>query len=299
MPIHKLLFGKDARVVQHPWALVGALTLLVLWSIWYVVTRLGVTGNLTPADITLLRYIVGVLITWPFFFFWKGRKIPWKALAIIVPTFGLFYVVPLFYGLQTSPVANAGVLVNGMLPVINGIMAWLLFREGLAKRKWVAIAILVVANACMFVAHEVANLELTIGWLLIFIGVVSMSIYMTVIRKHPIDHVVMLPMMSFGNLALFLPLFPFLESNFFGGTAFEYILQIVYQGIINQLIVIVLATYVITRLGSVTTSVLLGFVPALAAIFGVIFLDEHLVLLEIVGIVGCTVGIIMFARSRV
>lgn len=291
------VFGRDSKFSQEPLAVVTGLGLVIIWAGWYIVSRWGVQGTMTPADIALVRYVTAAAVTWPLFFFLKGRKMPWKPLCILVPTYGVAYIMPLYYGLQTTPVANAGVLFNGMLPILNGLLVWVMYKQGISRGKWLGIALLTLANACMFFSG-LAAATLTWGWAMILFSTLMLSIYMTVYRQHPLDYQVLIPVMAWGNLLLFLPLFPLLESNLAAASLYEILLQGLFQGFLNQILVIGLIAFTVPRLGSVTTSVLYGFVPVLTAILGWLILMEELNWLEVIGIIGCTAGIVVYSRQR-
>ena len=291
------IFGPNSKFVQEPIAFGLSLFLVVIWSGWFVVSRWGVTNALTPADMILLRYVIGTICALPFFLLWKNEKIAWKPLLALVVSYGVPYLLLLFYGFKTTPVANAGILMYGTLPIINGFLAFVLLKGTISKHKWIAIILLAIANGCMFVSG-ISNASLNWGWGLIFLGAISIGIHMTVYRQHPISYHVLIPMMAICNFVLFLPLLFFLEINLFNAPMVEIVSQGFYQGVINQVLILYLIAYAVPRLGSVTTSVLYGFIPATTAIMGWIFLNEALVLLEMIGIFGCTLGIIMFGRSK-
>lgn len=291
------VFGRDSKFSQAPLALVVGLVMIFIWAAWFTASRWGVQGVLTPADLALLRYGTAAAVTWPLFFFLKGRKLPWQPLCIMVPTYGVGYIIPMFYGLQSTPVANAGVLVNGVLPILNGVLVWLMYKQGISRGKWVGIAVLTLANGCMFAAG-LTDATLTWGWAMILFATLMMSIYLTVYRQYPLDYKVMVPVLAWGNLLLFLPFFPLLESNFAAASTNEILFHGMFQGIVNQILVVVLLAYTVPKLGAVTMAVLFGFVPAVTAIMGWVVLAEELVWLEIIGIVGCTAGIVMYSRLR-
>lgn len=278
--------------------MLSGMTIVLVWSAWYVVSRWGVLGNMTPADITLVRYVTGAIVTLPFFLRWRGRTIPWKPLIVLVLTYGFPYAFTLYLGLAQTPAANAGVLLNGLLPIVNASLAWVAYRQGVSRGKWVAIGILAAANACMLVAGSM-DASLTFGWLWIIVATLLLSVYLTVYRQHPVDIWILLPAMSMGNLLLFLPLWPFLPSTMMSAAEpYEILVQVFFQGIINQVLIVWLISITLLRLGSVTTSVLYGFVPVVTALFGWLFLGEFLVPLELLGIAGCVFGIIVFSRAK-
>lgn len=291
------LFGADSRFAQDPLGLLAGASIVLIWAGWYVVSRWGVLGSMTPADITLVRYLTGTVLTLPMLWWWRGRKVPWRVLPVVVLSYGFPYAMAIFLGLRSSPAANAGVLLNGLLPVASAAMAWAVMGQNVGRGKWLAIAVLFASNLLMLQAGlRGGSLSADVLW--IVAATASLAVFMTAVRKWPVDTVVLVPAMSVGNLVLFLPLWPFMERNLAGASALEISVQAVFQGAVNQVLVIWLVAFAIRRIGSVSTSVLYGFVPVATALFGWALLGEGLSPAEGVAILGVTAGIVAFARSR-
>lgn len=291
------LFGPDSRYAREPLGLLSGVAIVLIWAGWYVVSRWGVLGNMTPADITAVRYAAGTILTLPMFLWWRDRKIPWRILPVLVLTYGFPYVLAIFVGLRTSPSANAGVLLNGLLPLFSAALAWVFFRQSVGRKKWLAIALLAGSNFLMLFAG-LQDESATIGWLWIVVAAMLLAVFMAAVRKWQVDMAVLIPVMSLGNLLLFAPFWLVMDKNISQASPQEIIAQALFQGAINQVLVIWLVAFTIRKIGSVSTSVLYGFVPAATALLGWLALGEGLDLLEALAIAGCTFGIIAFARSR-
>ena len=291
------VLGRDSSFAREPLGLAMGLAIVLIWSAWYVVSRWGVLGNMTPADITFVRYLVGTLLTLPMFWWWRGREIPWRVLPLLVFTYGFPYALTLFMSLEHMPVANTGLLLNGLLPVVNAALAWVFFRQLVGLVKWVAIAVLAASNLLMLGASLGAQ-EVTAGWLWILAPTLLLGLYLSAIRKWPVDMVVLIPAMSLGNFLLFLPFWYFLPTNLAEATAGEILVQAVFNGFVNQVGVVWMISFTVSRIGSVSTSVLYGLVPSVTALLGWLLLGEAIGVVEVVAVAGCTAGIMAFARSR-
>lgn len=294
-----LLFGKDSRYAREPLGLLAGLVIVAIWSAWYIVSRIGLLGSLTPGDITFIRYVVGSACALPLLWLWRAswRNVPWRQLPVLVLCYGFPYTMALFIGLQETPAANAGVLLNGLLPAAAAGCAWLASRQGVGWGKLLAIGVLLLSNVLMFYAG-LGGGKLSIALLWIIVATLLLAVYLTATRLRPVDIKVLLPAMSLGNLLLFLPLWPWLPSGLADAGRGEILLQAIFQGVVNQFLVVWLISYAIARIGSVSIAVLYGIVPALTAILGWLFLSEELRPLEIVAIIGCCAGIAAFARAR-
>jgi drug/metabolite transporter (DMT)-like permease len=101
------------------------------------------------------------------------------------------------------------------------------------------------------------------------------------------------------NVALFLPIWFFFPTALFHAPMGDIVLQSLYQGIVVNIIALMFVAYSISRLGLITVSLYMSFVPVVTALFAWIFLDESLNAWEIWGIAGCSAGLILYATGRI
>jgi drug/metabolite transporter (DMT)-like permease len=126
----------------------AGLAVVLIWSGWITLSRHGVHTHLQPADITLLRYWTAALVVSPLIlrYPWTPTRL-WQYLVI-----GLEWGFPIPCSLLRTQVlraAHAGVLVNGMLPVLGAVAAWLLFRQRIAGHRYAAIGLIFCSNLVM------------------------------------------------------------------------------------------------------------------------------------------------------
>ncbi len=130
-------------------ASLGAVLITIIWSGWIILSRVGVQSSLTPEDITIIRFGTASIVTLPFALRYNWKKLTlWKAIIVALGC-GFPYTIFSFYGLQSTRAANAGVIVNGMLPVFGALLAFLLLNEKSSKQRLVAIAFILLANIVM------------------------------------------------------------------------------------------------------------------------------------------------------
>src|SRR5690554_3151208 len=110
-------------------AYVSAVLAVCIWSGWIALSRLGVQTSLTPYDITFLRFSTAAILTLPFSLKYNWRKVKWNQILLVALGCGFPYTMFSFIGLKTIKAANAGVLVNGMLPVIGIFFTLFWFKE--------------------------------------------------------------------------------------------------------------------------------------------------------------------------
>ena len=133
--------SNDRDGMQYLRGALYGLAAVSIWSGWIVVARLGLRTSLTPWDIAALRFGVAGLILLPYVFN-KGLafdRLGWVGLAAIV----LGGAVPVFLansGLLFAPVAHAGALFPGVMPLMVALLAAALLREEFTSTKKLGFA---------------------------------------------------------------------------------------------------------------------------------------------------------------
>ena len=169
---------------------------------------------------------------------------------------GIFYVLFSFAGLRLAEAANAGIIVNGALPVIGAL---LLAVSGVCPSVLQVFGILVVvgANLLLIGNGAVGIVALT----LLLAAATSLSLYMFFVGLHGLKTEVMVVAIPLINTAICLPLWLIFDGTITDAPAFEVALQALYQGLIVSLIATTLFTICIHRAGSLMAALLMAFVP--------------------------------------
>jgi len=191
----------------------GALVVLI-WSGWITISRYGVNCLLTPADITLLRYGTAFIIVLPL-----TIKYPWKKLSlhqylIVGLGVGFPYTMVSFYGLMEIRAAHAGVLVNGMLPVLGAIAAWLYFKQRVSLVRYGAILLIFMANLVM-IGGNLFSFDQLFGVFLLLSASVIYTFHMVGVRLWKFTWRDVLVVVPVVNFVLFLPFLFFFPLNGF------------------------------------------------------------------------------------
>ncbi|HET8903266.1 MAG TPA: DMT family transporter [Saccharospirillum sp.] len=279
-------------------ALLGGLVVVAIWSGWLVLSRLGVQTVLTPADITLLRYVTAALCTLPWALTYPWRSVRWGRALVVALGCGFPYTLLSFYGLKLSPAAQAGVLVNGSLPVISGLLAIVLLKQRFRAGAWLGVALVVIANGLM-VGPTLMNHSVPVaGLLLLFAAAWVMSIYMTAVKAWQVSTRDILVWVPWINGLMFIPIWWLMPHVLPEAPLNDVLLQVVYQGIIVSVLALFLLGFVIRELGSMTSSLCMAFVPASAALLAIPVLDEWPGTLQWSAIVLCTFGLMIYGRSQ-
>lgn len=272
----------------------AGLLVVCIWSGWITISRYGVQTKLQPADITLLRYWTALLVVSPLIWRYPWQASRWRQYLVVGLGVGFPYTMLSFYGLRVVHAAHAGVLVNGMLPVLGALVAWRFFRQRIAWHRYAAIALIFIANGIMAggAALTVSHLG---GMALLLSAAVCYTLHMTGIRLWAMswrDVVVLVPVV---NVLLFTPLWMVLPSALAESSYYDMAIQALYQGVIVNVIALVCVAYAIRHLGTITVSLFMSFVPVTTALLAWALLHEGLNSWELTGILGCSVGLLLYA----
>jgi drug/metabolite transporter (DMT)-like permease len=278
-------------------AYVAAILAVFIWSCWITLSRLGVQTSLTPYDITFLRFSTAALITLPFSLKYNWREVKWRPILLVALGCGFPYTMFSFIGLKTIKAANAGVLVNGMLPVIGIFFTLFWFKEKVSKLKYLAIFILLVANWTMTNFSASFSISYLPGIFALLSAALVFSIYMAATKRWGYGIKDVIAFVPLVNAVLFLPIWLWNPSAIWDSPLQDIMIQVVYQGIVVSIFALLLITYAVNKLGSETMSVYLSYVPVATAILAYFFLNESLSVQEQIGIVLCSLGLVIYAKS--
>ncbi|MDD3194897.1 MAG: DMT family transporter [Paludibacter sp.] len=178
--------------------LAGHLALLfanIIFGINNPLARMLMPEILDPLALTFFRFSGGMVLFWLASLFVKNEKVSTKDIFLLgaASFFGLtMNQIPFFYGLSLTSPIDASIVVT-MLPIATMILAALFLKEPVTQMKIIGVlvgasgALLIVLNS----APEQGGNGNMMGNLIVFLGVISFGIYLTVFknlisRYHPV-----------------------------------------------------------------------------------------------------------------
>lgn len=276
-----------------------------IWGAWIVASRFGVTHALTPYDVTALRVGVASLIVLPVLL---TRGLSGLALGrafVISCGVGAPFALASFSGMALAPVAHAGVLTNGTMPIFAAILAILWLRERPARQRLAAMALIIVGGA-LIGGDSFTGVAAPWQWfgdvLLIAAGALF-ALYMTALRKWQpeiLQSIVAVPVVS---AVIYLPLWAlFLPSQLLHAETLppwpEIALQAGFQGVVSSFIVVMLLTRATRSVAATTIAMFLAGAPALAVVFAIFLLGELPTALAWAGLAVSTAGMVLAVGRR-
>ena len=293
-PKHTLM-GKNAL------GYLTGLGFIAIWSGFIVFARFGVKGNLTPYDITALRFAIGSIITLPFaYLYWPPHLSLAKILTLAALGPGIIYSVLMYVGLDYSPAAFAGVFANGTMPIFTAFFAWLIVKEKLPQSAY--LAIFVILSGSILVGYEsirAAGMANLTGVPFFMAASFVLAAYMVLLRLWKLTAKQTLAIINLPNAIVFLPLwYLFLPSGIHQATNNEILLQLLFQGLGPSFLALIFFTYTIQTLGTTAAAGFAAVVPATAALLAIPVLGETLNLIEWLGVITVSVGLLLLILKR-
>ena len=280
---------------------VAACLVIGIWSTWLVVSRVGAQSELTIFDLAALRYGVSFLVTIPVVIYFK----PWKKLSLfrmvaVSGSLGPCYIFCVFGGFIFAPVAHAGIFLNGSLPVLTLLIGVIFLSQRINVTQ--AFGLILIFLASFFALRDVSDSITQVTWrgdILFFVSAVFFSAYLVLARHWNLSMMEVVFCSSILNCLIYLPIWVFFlpkgELDLFST---EFLLQMLYQGFMPNVVGLLLVAYAAKNIGAAATAAFLAGVPPLSTVFGFIFLDESLGFFGWASVVIIVPGIILVAINK-
>ncbi|MAH83200.1 MAG: hypothetical protein CBB68_02405 [Rhodospirillaceae bacterium TMED8] len=273
-----------------------AVGVVVVWSGWLVVSRLGVVQNLTIYDLMMLRFSFALGAVTPLLWRYWPRHLKWWQIALFSVGQGVPYLGLAFGGFQFAPASHAGVMMNGTLPIIVALIGWVWLKEKPILSQIFGMVIILLGCGLIALDRGVRGVEHDV-WIghLMFIGASSFVAFNLVFTKvwnlTALQAVVLMPSV---NLAWFGPIYlAVLPSALREAQWQEIVLQGIYQGFGPSFVGVFLFTTAIRVIGTASTAAVMALVPAMAALIAIPVLNEWPSSFVWVGIAVVTAGIVL------
>ena len=267
-----------------------ALAVIIIWSGFVIVSRLGGKSAFTPYDMIALRYTaagIGILPLWM-----RHRTALFERRKILLTLLGaLGFTLFAFNGFRHAPANHAAILLQGFLPFTVGIMAYFMAGERPSRQRLLGLGFIALGVASMAVESFASRDPTLLGDSLLIGASLCWAAYTVLLRRWelpPMDSAIAVTLLS-G--ILYLPVYAlFLPKNLGAGSLPEYLVFAIYQGIIVAIIQMICYTRAVALLGATRLAMLTSCVPVLASLAAVPLLGEPLTPLVCLGLVLVVVG---------
>lgn len=280
--------------------LASGVTVLLVFAGMLVVSRHGATATLTIWDMAGLRFGVGALATAVLLSRLRPVRIGWRRSFALAFFSGAPYALCVFGGFTFAPVAHAGVIVNGAMPMFTALIGWLVFRETVGGWRLGGVALIVAGVALIgWDSLRFGEPGQWQGHVLFLVAALSNAIFLAAVRGWRIGVIEMLAAVMGWNALLYLPLWLlFLPSTLAAAPWSEIVLQGGYQGLVVASASAMLLTFAARTIGATRQAAIMAGAPALALVAAIPLLGEIPTPQAVAGVVVVTAGILVTLGPR-
>lgn len=261
----------------------AATAVIVIWSGFNIVSRLGGRSPLTPYDMAAIRFCIAGIVGLPFVWL-RWQRLRWRRLTVLALFGGLGYALLVYSGFSLAPAAHAGILVNGGIPFASALIAWLVLghRPGLISEFALLVAGLGIALIGFDSLGQITGAPAhqwlgDVFFLLAAICYASFGLLLKHWHVPPLEATVGIAVIS---AAFYLPVYLlFLPKAIATVPMSLVLLQGVYQGVLAASIAGLLFAYAIHEIGPQKATLMLAMVPGVSAVVAVPLLGEPYLLI--------------------
>lgn len=275
---------------------------VLFWSGFNIVSRMGGRSALTPFDVVALRFGVSGLLMLPVYLR-RPKAMTLRQLLAVAGIGGLAYSMAVYSGFAFAPAAHAGILVNGGIPFATALFAWVVLgfrpsRQAVLAFSLTAMGIGLISAHSLMLAGTSAE-RWWLGDLLFFIAAMCWGFYGVLLRKWQLPVIDAIAALTVGAAIIYFPVYLlFLPKAINLVSSQQLVLQGVYQGIVAALGAGLCYAYAIQTIGPIRASLMLALVPGITAVIAVPLLGEPLQLATVLGLLCVTVGAIWGAVAN-
>ena len=254
-----------------------AIAAVSMWAAWILAVRLGIRTNLTPWDITALRFGVAGLILLPCLLK-KGLavdRLGWLGLAAILLG-GAPTVLVSYGGLVFAPAAHAASLFTALIPLYVVILAAVVLGEAFTVAKRVGLALVVTGVlGIVWGAGGTIGSRQNIGHAMFISAGLLFAGYTVAMRKARLDGLHAAAIAAVGSLIAYVPVYAIVSgAHLFNAPWPDLVLQAFVHGVLCAVISLMLWGRAISLLGASNGSAFAALAPAITAILAIPLLGE-------------------------
>ncbi len=278
--------------------IIVALMTVSIWAVFIVATRFSVSTNFTVEEVIFLRLVPSTLIMAPFMIKYDliPRGLSWlKAGMLMIGASAIFpYIVS--SGLSFAPASDGGVLAPGMLPFWTALAAFFILGEQLDKIRGTGLFIILVGALLVGLWQILLNSDEGVwrGHILFLIGSGLFAVYSVVFRQSGLTPLHGLLIGLFWGTLFIIPILLLTgRVNFNDVSVFDIGITIVIQSLIIGILATILFNYGVRLIGASEMGAFGALTPILAMLGGIMFLDETVPAIKMIGIFLVAIGVFL------
>jgi drug/metabolite transporter (DMT)-like permease len=253
------------------------LAAVLIWAGNIVVAGLGLRSDLTPWDISAIRFGVAGLILAPYLMR-RGLavdRLGWIGVLALVLG-GAPTVLLANAGLLFAPASHAGALFPGVMPLVVAVLAAAILKEAFTLQKKAGF-VLIATGVVGIVSVSGATIGTTqnIGHLLFLASALAFACYTVAMRRARLEGLHAAAISAVGSMLIYLPPYAMMAgAGIFDAAPSAIALQAVVQGLLTAVISYVVYGLAVSILGASSGAAFAASCPAITALMAIPILGE-------------------------
>lgn len=266
---------------------------MCIWGGFTLLSRLNVQWQISPWDITALRFAIAFVILMPILLYQKNTAFLWKKEALLLALIGgVAYCVTAYSAFNLAPAAHAAIFLNGAIPLCTALAAYLIYQQPFDRHMWLSLSIMLCAilSMSLLLAQHSAH-PFGIGDVLFVVSAMWWGVFTVLLKKTALTAWQAMCSVAIWSAIIFIPIYIlFLPQQLSTPKLEHLIIQTLFHGVF--VVIIATLTYVeaIKRLGAFKAGSLATLAPFIAAVLAVPLLNEPLNMAIICGLIGMAIG---------
>lgn len=276
------------------------IAVILLFSGFTLVSRLGFASSLKLMDIAALRFAIGGLLLLPVLLHYGLSGVRWRDAAALAFTGGLGFALFAYTGFSLAPTSHGSVLLHGTLPLFTFALAWLTSSATAGGRRALGLtAILLGILAMAWDSLAGSTLRQLRGDGSLLLASISWSAYGLLARRLGLAPAHSASIVAVLSMCCFLPVYLMLPGKALLFAPWqELVLQGIFQGVLIGAVSIFVYSRAVATLGAVETALFTAAVPCVTTISAVFLLGEVPSAMGLGGVVIVTVGMAISSNGR-
>jgi drug/metabolite transporter (DMT)-like permease len=277
-----------------------AVTSVLLFSSFTLVSRLGLSSSLTLPDIAALRFGIGGILMLPVLLRYGLSTVKWRDAGALAFFGGLGFALFAYAGFSLAPAAHGAVLLHGTLPLFTFVLVSSASPQETANYRISGIVLIAIGVVLMAYDSLIgASLRQLIGDGFLLLASLFWSAYGVLTRRFGLPPAQGAAIVAVFSMCGFLPVYIFIPGKalFAIGTR-ELLLQAVVQGMLIGAVSIFIYTRAVASLGPAKTALFTAAVPCVTTLTAIPLLSEFPSTIALIGVGVVTLGMLAAIRPR-
>lgn len=275
----------------------------ILWGGNFVIGR-AVAGDIPPLTLAFLRWCAAFVVFFPLVYRrtrqeWPMIQANWPAVIAMAITGVASFNTLVYIGLHYTTSINAS-LMNSSTPIIIYILSFIFLKERLSKFQLTGTTLSLIGVLFIISGGSIGSLlsfSFNKGDLIVLAAVFCWSIYSLLVKQYAgrlPGYSTFLVTIGLG-IVMLLPftVYELMTTSASINWSFGTVGAIFYVGIAASIIAFLSWNSGVVAIGPNRASIYLNFIPLFAAVFAILFLEEQVIVAQLIGGLAVIGGVVL------